>query len=640
MEKAYDILSEMPLIGESIERIRRRLYFKFNDTEDVLEFKAILYFLVSTIIAGLVAVALSVLYATDSYLLIIIIFVSAIIRNIIINILIGKEKELLLLMTYYIDDVKHFYHRYRSVDEAIRLANKKCDVIMSNHGNSVLKCLKNKTEYDKYFYTCENHFLKLFVYIAYKIYENGDTEDSKGSSTFISLLDSLLDEIYKEHSRKEKIDYYLKFGTIATTFPIIIPKIIEIWMKKYLPSLNFFYESSWGYLIKIFILVLCISCYTILKYYQDDIQGSGRVKTKEFYWEGYILRKLKFLNFFIKAIIPKSTLKIQVLLEDSGSYLKIEWLYLHKFIAFIVASILILGAFQAGYKANVVSITNNTTYGVEDQSSIFVTTFSSDNTDEADAVSKDRVMIKELKNVKASDLKNRVDEKLNVDEKANDNDLTEEQLQTKIDAIRIQKKISAIREQHLKIWNIIGILGGSFVFYNVPVWLLILQKNLRQKKMFGEVYHFEAIITMLINFNTVSVEMILNCLKEFSEVFYKPLSVCCSNYRAKDGGITGLNKLYESVSFPAFSKIVDNLIMTEKGSTLKSAFSSINIEKSHYKDKRNELSDREVANKIAISGKLENIPLTLVILLYLALPTLIYTFSVISKVISTTKNIK
>ena len=70
----------------------------------------------------------------------------------------------------------------------------------------------------------------------------------------------------------------------------------------------------------------------------------------------------------------------------------------------------------------------------------------------------------------------------------------------------------------------------AFVFaiagFMAPIWLLYFQKKMRQLEMEDEVMQFETIILMLMRIERVNVEIILEWLERYSNIFYEQISKC------------------------------------------------------------------------------------------------------------------
>ena len=61
---------------------------------------------------------------------------------------------------------------------------------------------------------------------------------------------------------------------------------------------------------------------------------------------------------------------------------------------------------------------------------------------------------------------------------------------------------------------------------------MIFQKKMRQMEMENEVMQFQTIILMLMKIERISVEMILEWLERYSNIFKEPIARCVNNYEA------------------------------------------------------------------------------------------------------------
>ena len=71
--------------------------------------------------------------------------------------------------------------------------------------------------------------------------------------------------------------------------------------------------------------------------------------------------------------------------------------------------------------------------------------------------------------------------------------------------------------------------------------------------MENEVMQFQTIITMLMNIERVNVEIILEWLERYSNIFREPITRCVNNYEA--GAWEALEELKNEIAFPRVNKI-------------------------------------------------------------------------------------
>ena len=87
-----------------------------------------------------------------------------------------------------------------------------------------------------------------------------------------------------------------------------------------------------------------------------------------------------------------------------------------------------------------------------------------------------------------------------------------------------------------------------------PKLMLMFQKILRQLEIENEIMQFQTIILMLMKIERVSVEIILEWLERYANIFKEPITKCVNNYEA--GAWEALEELKEEVSAQQFIRIV------------------------------------------------------------------------------------
>ena len=87
------------------------------------------------------------------------------------------------------------------------------------------------------------------------------------------------------------------------------------------------------------------------------------------------------------------------------------------------------------------------------------------------------------------------------------------------DAERILGKIKIVNSENMKWFEELLAMAFAVVAYMAPVWMMIFQKKMRQMEMENEVMQFQTIIVMLMKIERVNVEMILEWLERYSNIF-------------------------------------------------------------------------------------------------------------------------
>lgn len=81
----------------------------------------------------------------------------------------------------------------------------------------------------------------------------------------------------------------------------------------------------------------------------------------------------------------------------------------------------------------------------------------------------------------------------------------------------------------------------AFVFavigYMAPLWILVFQAKMRQLEMEDEVMQFQTIILMLMRIERVNVEIILEWLERYSNIFKAPIQNVLITMKQEHGNL-------------------------------------------------------------------------------------------------------
>ena len=82
-------------------------------------------------------------------------------------------------------------------------------------------------------------------------------------------------------------------------------------------------------------------------------------------------------------------------------------------------------------------------------------------------------------------------------------------------------------------------------------------KEIKIPEMENEVMEYQTIILMLMKIERVNVEMILEWLERYSNIFREPISKCLNNYES--GAWEALEQLKDEIAFPQLEQIIESL---------------------------------------------------------------------------------
>jgi len=160
---------------------------------------------------------------------------------------------------------------------------------------------------------------------------------------------------------------------------------------------------------------------------------------------------------------------------------------------------------------------------------------------------------------------------------------------------RIEGKLAIINAEYMQWFELLLAFVFAVVAYMAPIWLLIFQVKMRQMEMEDEVMQFQTIILMLMRIERVNVEIILEWLERYSNIFRAPITKCVNNYEA--GAWEALEKIKEDVSYMQFIRIIESLQAAVEKIPITDAFDELDSEREYYQEKRKESNERLIKRK-------------------------------------------
>ena len=161
----------------------------------------------------------------------------------------------------------------------------------------------------------------------------------------------------------------------------------------------------------------------------------------------------------------------------------------------------------------------------------------------------------------------------------------------------------------------------AVIGYYVPQWMLMFQKAMRQLEMENEVMQFQTIIMMLMKIERVNVEIILEWLERYSNIFRESISKCVNNYES--GAWEALENLKNDVTFTQFIRIVESLQAAVEKIPIQDAFDELDTERAYYQEKRKESNERLISKKGLIGKGIGFAPMVCLFVGYLIVPLVV-----------------
>ena len=195
-------------------------------------------------------------------------------------------------------------------------------------------------------------------------------------------------------------------------------------------------------------------------------------------------------------------------------------------------------------------------------------------------------------------------------------DSTDEEIDTA--AKRVYEKLQKINKEYLGWFEVLLAVVFMIIAYMSPIWLMYFQLKMRLMEMEDEVMQFQTIILMLMRIERVNVEIILEWLERYANIFKEPISRCVNNYEA--GAWEALEELKNETTYQQFIRIVESLQAAVEKIPISDAFDELDSERDYYQAKRRESNDRLISRKAMIGKVIGFAPMVVMFVGYLIIP--------------------
>lgn len=183
---------------------------------------------------------------------------------------------------------------------------------------------------------------------------------------------------------------------------------------------------------------------------------------------------------------------------------------------------------------------------------------------------------------------------------------------------RIYDKLQIINTEYVQWFEILLAFVFAVIGYMAPLWILVFQSKMRQLEMEDEVMQFQTIILMLMRIERVNVEIILEWLERYSNIFRAPITKCVNNYEA--GAWEALEAMKDEVTYMPLIRIIESLQAAVEKIPITDAFDELDSERDYYQEKRKESNERLIKRKGMIGKVIGFAPMVCLFVGYLIIP--------------------
>lgn len=615
-QKLYIKFQKAPFIKRYLYKIRRRLEINNLDDEYLTRMQTAKIIFRALILVTLLTIGVVVVTHNNLLLMGIILIFELFIIDTLTDSMVDKiDNNLLLQQIDFFASLRHSYHETNMVGEAIYVTAQDTDAVeVSRQAEKIFEILNSsdpETELEKYYDVAPNNYLKEFAGISFLTQEFGDRKVN-GESLYLKNLENITQEMQLEILKRDKLDYTFKSISVISIVPVLFLEPLKNWATSNFGFTVAFYEGKSGMLVQLGVILLTIISYILIRKLKDN--GSvKRVEDTQNPWQEK-LYKNKLIKKVVDMFMPKQHTaqerKEKKLLQDAASKQKLHWLYVSRLTMSILAFI---GAIITIIALHAIQVNFQYTNPTSDYDLIGTAEGSELKKAKATTERQNKVLDKLRgpgKTVNDKEIKKVMSKIKDYDDKS-DTDIKKEIKQ-------IKKKLDIINKEYISWVEILIAFVVGYLGYMAPYLIIKFQVKLRVMEMEDEVMQYQVIILMLMRLERVDVEMILEWLDRYADIFKEQISKCLNNYES--GAYEALEEMKEEVTYQEFIRIIESLQSAVEKVPIKEAFEELESDRDYYRDKRKETNSRLIDKKGRIGKAVGFAPMVVMFVGYLIFP--------------------
>ena len=621
-QKLYVIYIKLAFLKRYVFKIRRRLEI-INIDDEYLTRKQTSAILTKAL-AIIIPVTLIIIFITKANWLlmcILLIFELFMIDTLVDGMVDKIDNQLLVQQVDFFAEIRHAYHEFNMVEEAIyQVAQGDTAPEMSRQAEKIYEILISddpESELEKYYDIAPNSYLKEFAGISYLTKEFGDRTVDK-TSLYLKNLNNISQEMQLEILKRDKLNYVFQSLSVISILPMMFLEAIKNWSVSQFSFTESFYMGRKGMLVQILVLLVTFICYTLTRKLKDNGSTNMNTKNTENPWQEKVYRN-PICKRVVDLFIPKEgTKEYRVLkenLKDAASKEKMEWVYVNRLTLCIITFFVSVFLFAQLHKVEI-------NYIYTDPTTEFDLVGSMNDKQKRKAMEITESDNQYLDFYRGNtEVQQKDIEKIMKNGRINKDyvEATNEEVATA--AKRVLDKLHTVNKENLQWFEVLFAMVFAMAAYMAPVWLLKFQAKMRQIEMEDEVMQFQTIILMLMRIERVNVEIILEWLERYANIFREPISKCVNNFES--GAWEALEQLKEDVNYPDMIRLIESMQAAVEKIPIADAFDELDTERDYYQARRKESNERLISKKGLIGKVIGFTPMIGLFVCYLVVPLVV-----------------
>ena len=336
-QKLYIYFMKIPFLKRYVAKIRRKLEIINVDDEYLTRRQTAKIILNTLLIVIPLTIIIIVLTNKDLLLLSILLLFEAFLIETLMGGMVDKlDTKLLKQQVGFFADIRHAYHEYNMVEEAIYEVSQKDQLEVSRQGEKIYEILTSddpETELEKYYDVAPNSYLKEFAGVSFLAREFGDRVDENGASLYLKNLNNITEEMQMEILKRDKLDYVFQSLAVISIVPILCIQPLKNWAVSNFSFTSSFYNGKLGFIAQLLLIIATFICYLLTRKLKDNSSIKAEFGDPNRTWQMKLYKNpviKKIVDLFIPKQGTKEYKKDVNLLKDAASKQKMEAFYISR----------------------------------------------------------------------------------------------------------------------------------------------------------------------------------------------------------------------------------------------------------------------------------------------------------------------
>ena len=352
-QKLYIYFIRIPLLKRYVLKLRRKLEIINVEDEYLTRRQTAKIMLRAVLIIVPLTLFIILLTRKDTLLMLVLLLSEVFLIETIMAGMVDKlDTKLLKQQISFFAEIRHAYHEFNMVEEAIYDVSQKDQLEISRQGEKIYEILTSddpETELEKYYDVAPNSYLKEFAGVSFLTREFGDRVDSNGASLYLKNLNNITEEMQLEILKREKLDYVFQSLSVIALVPILFMQPLKNWAVSNFSFTSGFYNGKVGFIIQLLLMILTFVCYLLIRKLKDNSSRNNDYKDPNNTWQMKLYKNpaaKKIIDLFIPKKGTKPYKQDSNLLKDAASKQKMEAFYINRMVSCIAVFFISLFIFM------------------------------------------------------------------------------------------------------------------------------------------------------------------------------------------------------------------------------------------------------------------------------------------------------